>query len=43
MERKTVLRVLVSVTLFLPDWPDGATRCWELGAGNDWVGMFNML
>ncbi|TNN50218.1 hypothetical protein EYF80_039590 [Liparis tanakae] len=31
-----------AVTLFLPDCPDEPTRCWELGAGNDWVGMFNM-
>lgn len=32
-----------AVTLLLPDCPDGETRCWELGDGNDWVGMFNMF
>lgn len=36
-------RVMVFDTLFLPDCPDAETRCWELAAGKDWVGMFNML
>lgn len=35
--------VVQSVTLFLPDCPEGATRCWEPGAGNDWVGTLSML
>lgn len=39
-KKRSVQSFALEFTLFLPDWE---TLCWELGAGNDWVGIFNIF
>lgn len=39
-KKRSIQSFALTFTLFLPDWE---TLCWELGAGNDWVGIFNIF
>lgn len=39
-QKRSIQSFAPGFTLFLPDWE---TLCWELGAGNDWVGIFNIF